>query len=87
MFPVDVRYPEKAGWSCPGRPPKLDLPVADAVRHPRGDRPLRGVPVFDRDGTVIGGVSMSTLVFELSLEEATALAPWLKSAAGQVSAA
>lgn len=46
-----------------------------------------GVPVFDAGGTVIGGMSISTLVFELSLDEATALAPRLTSAAGQLSAA
>jgi IclR family transcriptional regulator, acetate operon repressor len=46
-----------------------------------------GVPVFDRDGAVIGGISISTLVFELSLEEATALAPRLTSTAGQLAAA
>ncbi|HEY6492694.1 MAG TPA: IclR family transcriptional regulator [Trebonia sp.] len=46
-----------------------------------------GVPVFDAAGAVIGGMSISTLVFELSLDEATALAPRLASAAGQLSAA
>lgn len=46
-----------------------------------------GVPVFDRDGTVIGGLSISTLVFEFSLEEAAATAPRLTSAARQLSAA
>jgi IclR family acetate operon transcriptional repressor len=46
-----------------------------------------GVPVFDAGGAVIGGMSISALVFELSLDEATALAPRLASAAGQLSAA
>jgi IclR family acetate operon transcriptional repressor len=46
-----------------------------------------GVPVFDRDGTVIGGMSISSLVFELSLDEAASLALRLASAASQLSAA
>jgi IclR family acetate operon transcriptional repressor len=39
-----------------------------------------GAPVFDRTGTVVGGVSISTVAFLLSREELLAFAPALQTA-------
>lgn len=46
-----------------------------------------GAPVYGPDGSAIGGISVSGLVFMLTLEQAHALAPAVIAAAGQVSAA
>jgi DNA-binding IclR family transcriptional regulator len=46
-----------------------------------------GAPVFDSNGDVIGGVSVSSPTFHLSLEEAHALAPFVVKAAAMISSA
>jgi len=46
-----------------------------------------GAPVYGSDGTVIGGVSVSGLVFVLTLEQAHNLGPVVAASAARVSAA
>jgi DNA-binding IclR family transcriptional regulator len=46
-----------------------------------------GAPVFDSNGDVIGGVSVSAPTFHLSQQEARALGPFVAQAAGMISAA
>jgi IclR family acetate operon transcriptional repressor len=46
-----------------------------------------GAPVFDSNGEVIGGVSVSSPTFHLSLAEAHALAPFVVKSAGMISSA
>ncbi|GAA1822250.1 IclR family transcriptional regulator C-terminal domain-containing protein [Actinomadura chokoriensis] len=57
-----------------------------AIDDEENEKTIRcvGAPVFDRAGTVVGGVSISTVTFLVPREELVALAPALQDAAASL---